>query len=48
MKTIKKNNPVMRIRIRMGKYELEVNGPKDWAEKAIDEFIAKRRKEAQP
>lgn len=37
---------IVTIRIRIGQYELEVKGPKEWADKQIEKFIKRRRKEA--
>lgn len=37
---------IVTIKIRIGPYELEVKGPPAWADKQIEEFITKRKKEA--
>lgn len=37
---------IVTIRIRMGQYELEVKGPKTWADKQIEKFIARRKLES--
>ena len=36
------------IRIKVADYELEVTGPKEWAEKQIKKFIARIRKQTKP
>ena len=35
------------IRVKIGGYELEVSGPKKWAETQVEKFIARVKKENQ-
>ena len=41
------NRPVVILRIRVGRYEVEATGPKQWVEKQIAKII-KRAKEDKP
>lgn len=41
----KKKTEEVIIRIKVADYELEVTGPKEWAEKQIQKFVARIRRQ---